>query len=632
VTDASLADTPDAGYIEQLRIRLGRGERVHDRFGGIAELHIDRQLPFLCVYRQPADVDDEGTSALLHGQASYLKAPAGGAWNPYMIAMVTAVAEAQVAAFGSYFTIELWAGEVDGTAGKRAPAPAFRLHAPRDIPSEFLTCAVNALQGVTLRKKAARVGTVFGDRPAPPGLEPLVAADRHLASACMTLGIEVLPVYRDRESGKLLPFALNAVRRGMAHALKSIFYRFSHSYARYYPDHFQELGPKAITDEVREIDRRLAQISENFDLLLHVTPVNSKEAWEEFRASRFERTPRFHYRPRSIDPALAKRSLHGIPLERSEDPVFIDLFSSKRDELDRQLTLLGDRGTHRFMYGSLQLFGPVGEGLLDTAKTLISRTGEATSGDDSETLGADALAREARDEIGYYRKSDPTLGARVEVRDDITGILVSHGNFLIGSDAGVSKRRLSATLNHEIGTHALTYHNGRKQPLQQLYAGMAGYEELQEGLAVLAEYLSGGLSLSRLQLLAGRVVAVHSIVQGADFVEAFRLLQHECGFRAFTAYTLTMRVFRGGGYTKDIVYLRGLMGLLDLLAGDGDLDLLFYGKIAMEHLHLLDELRWRRVLAPVALTPRYLDEETPRRRLAALRGDATLEHLLENLA
>jgi len=43
------------------------------------------------------------------------------------------------------------------------------------------------------------------------------------------------------------------------------------------------------------------------------------------------------------------------------------------------------------------------------------------------------------------------------------------------------------------------------------------FEALQEGLAVVAEYLVGGLNRSRMRLLAGRVRAVASLVAGADF-------------------------------------------------------------------------------------------------------------------
>ena len=70
----------------------------------------------------------------------------------------------------------------------------------------------------------------------------------------------------------------------------------------------------------------------------------------------------------------------------------------------------------------------------------------------------------------------------MEVRDDVPGLVVSKGRLLIGTDATVNKHRMAATLHHEIATHVLTYVNGLHQPFKQMHGGMAGYEELQEGL------------------------------------------------------------------------------------------------------------------------------------------------------
>ena len=46
-----------------------------------------------------------------------------------------------------------------------------------------------------------------------------------------------------------------------------------------------------------------------------------------------------------------------------------------------------------------------------------------------------------------------------------------------------------ALLHHEVGTHLVTHVNGTHQPIKVLGVGLAGYDETQEGLAVLAEYL-----------------------------------------------------------------------------------------------------------------------------------------------
>ena len=214
------------------------------------------------------------------------------------------------------------------------------------------------------------------------------------------------------------------------------------------------------------------------------------------------------------------------------------------------------------------------------------------------------------------------------MHDDISGILVSKGKFLIASDARVPRLRVAATLAHEIGTHVVTYYNGRQQPLCEFYTGMAGYESLQEGLAVLAEYLAGGLSRPRLRLLAGRVIAVQSIYQGADFIETFRVLHDQYGFNQATAFNIAMRVYRGGGYTKDAGYLRGLKNLLSYLGQGGDLEMLLIGKVSHQHLALVEELRWRKVLKATALRPLYLDRPETQHKLALLRRNVSVLDLI----
>ena len=70
--------------------------------------------------------------------------------------------------------------------------------------------------------------------------------------------------------------------------------------------------------------------------------------------------------------------------------------------------------------------------------------------------------------------------------------MVANGVLLVPASASVPELRAEALLQHEVGTHALTYTNGSAQPLRLLAAGLAGYEGTQEGLALLAEHLVGG--------------------------------------------------------------------------------------------------------------------------------------------
>jgi hypothetical protein len=91
-----------------------------------------------------------------------------------------------------------------------------------------------------------------------------------------------------------------------------------------------------------------------------------------------------------------------------------------------------------------------------------------------------------------------------------------------------------------------------------------------------------------------------------------------------------MRVFRGGGLTKDAVYLRGLVAILQYVCRGGDLNPLLVGKMAVKHIPIIKELQYRGVLHPVQITPRYMTDPDSVERLKRLRGsNATVLDLVE---
>jgi hypothetical protein len=115
-------------------------------------------------------------------------------------------------------------------------------------------------------------------------------------------------------------------------------------------------------------------------------------------------------------------------------------------------------------------------------------------------------------------------------------------------------------------------------------------------------------------------VAVRSLIDGATFVETFRILDRWHQFSHRAAYSITMRVYRGGGLTKDAVYLRGLREILSYVQNGGDLHPLFVGKIAVKHVPMIRELQYRQMLQPAAMHPRYLSHPEVVQRLERLRG------------
>jgi uncharacterized protein (TIGR02421 family) len=275
--------------------------------------------------------------------------------------------------------------------------------------------------------------------------------------------------------------------------------------------------------------------------------------------------------------------------------------------------MLGARGTDEFLPLSIELYGPVAPALLARAEGILDRVEVPARGRD-DRIDAVRFAELADAELAHYRAIEPDLGVHVEIRPDASGIMVSGRDLIVGSAASVPVSRTDALLHHEIGTHLVTYLNGTYQPIRVMASGLAGYEETQEGLAVLAEFLVGGLSPDRLRQLAGRVVAVHELASGGTFDAVHRGLV-EVGFSPGSAFTTTMRAFRSGGLTKDAVYLRGLLELLRHLAGGGTLDLLWLGKFSLDDLPLVAELADRGMLDEPRLRPRYLADPAVASRL-----------------
>jgi uncharacterized protein (TIGR02421 family) len=378
------------------------------------------------------------------------------------------------------------------------------------------------------------------------------------------------------------------------------------------------------------IDSRLTEIERRVDLLLNLTPVNAAEAWTDFERSDFGTQPTLRLRALGFEPDLVRRDLYDLEIENVADPAIQTLLRAKRDEIARQITALEDRDTSRFVHGTLQLYGGIAAPLVSAAEALLAAI--PAQGPSTTSVTAGAFAEAARAELELYRAAYPEFPVNVEVRDDVSELMVSFGRLLVPAAAAIRADRVEPLLHHEVGTHVVTYQNGARQPLSLLTIGLPGYDETQEGLAVLAEYLTGGLDPRRLRVLAGRVVAIDKMLDGAGFLDIFETLRGVHQIPPRTAWSIAIRVVVGGGSVKDAIYLRGIARLLDLLAEGGTLDVLFVGKLALDHIPLVQDLLDRGVLEPPWVRPRWLDVPGAQDRLEKLRGGVSLADLYEGEA
>lgn len=614
-----------AAWLAEVRQRLEANRRLDRPLDDGGRLHVERQLPFLVVHRRPADRPDPGTDQLVRSTASWLVASGERRGHRRLKSVVGTWAEVMGEAFGATLVLEIWSGPAlapgEDEATLDADTPAFQILAPRRGPSDrSLRVLAEALGELRVRRRRAAVQLVYAGRRRPPGLPGLMTAAEARERRCTVVGLEVRPVHADEATGEAFPLVTRTLARRLGRALHKAFFAFAHDQTTHRPLHYHELGRSVLSRAAREVDGRLAAVAGSFDFLLACTPVNTDEAWAAFRRGRYRSAPSLHYRPLRVDPARAKRELFAVPLERVQDPALARLFRGKQDELDRQLTLLRDRQTERFLPGSIALYGRVGSELLALARQVLRRIPASAKERGRASVDAAAFAAAAEAELQAYRRQWPGLRSSVSVRDDLPGgLMVSHGQLLVGRGLKVPAHRVDALIQHEVGTHVVTFANGGAQPFQQLSLGLDGYDALQEGLAVLAEHLVGGLTAARLRLLAARVLAADSVERGRGLVATFERLADQ-GFEPRTAFGVAVRVHRAGGLTKDAVYLRGLAEALLLVGSGSDLDDLFVGKLAADHLGTVRELCRRRVLRTPPLTPRYLSRPEVGERLAAVRA------------
>jgi len=632
--DSKSTFTIPNSLINEIQDRLSKGKQVRRTLPLDGRLHIDRTLPFLVVYRQPHNYSDKGTDRLVKGEASYLIISDDPRLKPSLTILLRTIVKTLSEECKAFLIIEI-SSKLNYKQDKKAEIniskPTFNIFTSQTRPpTGTVETLERSIKRIRVLKHSAKVEVLYNGIRSSAGLPPLLSIQETRSLNCFIINLELEPVYRNSTSGELFPLVLRTIHQGLSIALKQAVFEFSRNQTTHRPPNYQALGRRAVVKAVWEIDDQLSEISNSFDFLLNVTPVNTESAWNKFQQSHFEKIPILYYRPLPISPSLIKRKLYNIRIEKVEDPTLSFIFREKQIELERQLTMLMDRGEPEFFYGSLQLYGKVTDELVKLAKNILAkippRSRERGPG---HSITALEFAERAKEEFEHYKKSYPAFTSKVQVRDDTVGLMVSRGNLLIGSEIKIPPSRVEALLQHEVGTHIVTYFNGKAQPFQQLYSGLSGYDELQEGLAVLAEFLAGGLSKPRMRLLAGRVIAADSLTSGASFLETFRILNNRFGFDQRTAFTIAIRIYRGGGFVKDAIYLRGLVELLKYLKNGGELEPLFVGKIATEHVSVIQELQYRQVLKPTPLRPRYIDDPGTVEKLSKLKKGLEPLELIE---
>ncbi len=603
-------------FVEKIVKKLKSNKQIRYKLPIYGKINIDRQLPFLVVYRKPVDCEDLGTERLVLGEASYIIASGEKDFQRDLSYLIKKILEAQKEIFGSSLLIEIWASKekFDNII------PKFSIYRTKkgELTKE-VEILENSLKKISIHGKRAEIKNLIKSVH-PQNMKPLINARTLKSLDSFLIGIEIKSIYRNEEKNEIYINELRKIHHGLSVAIKKCVYQFSKDFINLSYPHYQTLGRRSFTNAVWNSDKRLAQIQDSYDFLLLSTPVNLEEQWKIFKENNYKVEPELQYRLCPVNPPDLKKQLYSIPVEKIEDPILYFLFSEKREEIDTQLTMLSERGSYKFLLNGIRLYGKIDQELVNQAENIFKNI--KVEEREERNVDSKQFYKLAKEEIKFYKRQFSKLKSRVEIRDDIVSrAMVSSGNLLINKYAKFSETEAKAVLNHEIGTHILTYFNGMSQKFRMLHTGLAGYDELQEGLAVLAEYLSGSLTKTRLRILAGRVIAADCISKGADFIETFEKLNKNFNLQDRIAFDITARIFRGGGLIKDAIYLRGLINLIQYIKDGGDLEILYVGKIGLQHVPLIEELLHREILHKPPLLPKFLKNEQSLKKLEKIKKE-----------
>ncbi len=371
-----------------------------------------------------------------------------------------------------------------------------------------------------------------------------------------------------------------------------------------------------------DIDSNLNRLVGKIELLSYINPLNIEKEKNRFFASKYTLEPEFKYPKLKFDPYKLHRLLFSQRLERIEDERIRNLYRNVVQYYSNMVQCIETIGTGRnFYFNSLRVYGTPTEKDVQNAKFILHFADEPMVGD-MEKVHSSTDARDYFED--FVKRYDFPLNIRFSTSIAAEAMVSnSTKSLLIKKNAKFSKNQMLTLANHEIGVHLVTTYNGLLQPLKIFSNGLPRNVETQEGLAVFSEYMGGALTLKRLKEIAYRVLASDSLIKGYTFADTFDLINGQYKLNRDDAFTITLRAHRGGGFTKDRLYLSGLRKIYKRYLKEESMDNLLTGKVALEQEETIKYLLGLDLAQPIAHKSYSFDQK--------LNTNKTLDFILNNL-
>lgn len=372
-----------------------------------------------------------------------------------------------------------------------------------------------------------------------------------------------------------------------------------------------------------EIDHKIDILVKKIEMLNYVNPNNIEEEKRKFYRSKYLEDPKFTYPKRDFDKFSLHKEFFALKIDEIEDEKLRDFYEEIIYFYSGLIQCIETIGKgKRFYYNSLRSFGTPTENDVENAKFILHFDSEDLQ---SEIFKPKYSASESQHffneyskkyDFTYAIKNSSTMGAIAMVSNSIQALVLNENHIF-------SENEINILTNHEIGVHMVTTMNGMLHPLKIFSHGFPNNEETQEGLAVFSEYMSGNLTIKRLKELAYRVLAVDSLAKGYSFSRTFRMLHNGYDLDREEAFYISVRAHRGGGFTKDYLYLTGLKKIYDYHHQGKDLGLLLTGKVSLEFVNEIEFM----IANNYAIQSRHITDSYSQNK----NSNKTVDFILKNL-
>ena len=402
----------------------------------------------------------------------------------------------------------------------------------------------------------------------------------------LVLPVEVKKVFMDETKGEIYPLVLEELKAGIKQAISETAAFFMRKYSKSKSTKHTDLLSSSLPSELLALDKKLYSLCNNIETLNFINPINIASERKKFLTKANYHQPQFRYKQLNINPYQFKEQLYKLPIDQIMDADIQQLYRHVIDNLSSKVALLTSIGSEHFIYNSLKYYGEPDKNDIANAKFILHAPAQITPTEES--------TYDANYAVNYFKEKAAEWGLQCKIETSTRIVAKAMVNnkkslLIINKEAIFSQIELEAFAHHELGIHMLTTINAKQQPLKVFSLGLTGNTHAQEGLAIYSEYCSGNLTLGRLKTLALRVMAVNYMLKHNNFYETYQALIKDYEVSEEQAFILTTRVYRGGGFTKDYLYLKGFRDVVQLSKA-GNIENLLIGKTGLLDFPIYSEM------------------------------------------